>query len=80
MRVRQICPSVFVLDIGPILTPLEIAILQAAADGETCEQTAERLNYSLYWIKQVCKRINVKLNARNKTHAMTIAWRAGVIQ
>lgn len=80
MRVREITPSVFVLDVGPILTVLEVAILQAAADGETCEQTAERMHYSLYWIKQVCKKINVKLNAKNKTHAMAIAWRAGVIK
>lgn len=79
MRVREIRPSVFVLDVGPVLTAQEVEVLQRAANGETCAETAQAMKYSLHRIKEVFKEINVKLGTYNKTHAVAIAWRAGVI-
>jgi len=79
MRVRQVRPSVFMPDYGPVLTPLEVKVLQAAADGMSAADTADWLAYSTDHIKGVLKDVNDKLLARNKTHAVAIAWRAGLL-
>ena len=79
MRVRQVKPSVFMPDYGPVLSRLEIAILQCAADGMSASETAEKLLYSPHHVKWVLKWLYVKIDARSKAHAVAIAWRAGLI-
>jgi len=78
-RVRQARPSVYVLDVGPVLSRLEIEILQFAADGFSAAETAVELRYSAHHVKGVFKGIYRKVDARSKAHAVAIAWRAGLI-
>ena len=79
MRVRQVRPSVFMPDYGPVLTSKEIAILQCAFDGLSTSETAVELCYSTDHVKGKLKTVYRKLEARNKTHAVAIAWRAGLL-
>ena len=78
-RVRQIRPSVFVLDVGPVLTRFELDVLQRAADGQETAETARQLCYSTETVKSSFRGIYRKLNANNRTHAVAIAFRLGFI-
>jgi DNA-binding CsgD family transcriptional regulator len=70
---------VFVPDYGPVLTTLELDVLNCAAYGLSASETGQVLSYSTDHIKGLHKQINRKLEARNKTHAVAIAWRAGLL-
>lgn len=79
MRVRQLNEHVFVPDHGPVLNVLELTTLQGAADGETSKETAGREFYSEDTVKTAMKTARAKLGAKNRTHAVAIAIRTGLI-
>lgn len=62
------------------LTPNEVAVLALLADGHTQDSVAVQLNYSRETIKTYTRRIVAKLGAKNTTHAVAIAYRAGQLE
>lgn len=62
------------------LTEREIDVLQLLASGMRVSQAARALHIAESTAKLRLKRAYVKLGARNKTHAVALAWRAGLIQ
>lgn len=64
---------------GEPLTDRETEVLAGAADGETAAQTGARLYLSSETVKGYRKRIIAKLGARNGTHAVALALRAGLL-
>jgi DNA-binding NarL/FixJ family response regulator len=62
------------------LTNSELVVLQAAADGLTAKQTGEKIRRSPETVKHHFKGIYSKLNANNKTHAVAIGFRQGLIK
>ena len=65
---------------GEPLNDRETEILAGAAEGETAEQTGARLYLSPETVKSYRKRIIAKLGARNGTHAVALALRAGKLR
>ena len=65
---------------GEPLNPREREILAGAAEGETAAQTGARLYLSPETVKSYRKRIIAKLGARNGTHAVALALRAGKLR
>ena len=65
---------------GEPLNDRETEILAGAAEGETAAQTGARLYLSPETVKSYRKRIIAKLGARNGTHAVALALRAGKLQ
>ena len=65
---------------GEPLNDRETEILAGAAEGETAEQTGARLYLSTETVKSYRKRIIAKLGARNGTHAVALALRAGKLR
>ena len=65
---------------GEPLNDRETEILAGAAEGETAEQTGARLYLSTESVKSYRKRIIAKLGARNGTHAVALALRAGKLR
>ena len=61
------------------LTEREIQVLQAIAQGNSNKQVAEKLNVSMETVKGHIKVILAKLDAKDRTHAVTIAIRRGVM-
>ena len=61
------------------LTPREAEVLRLAADGATSEEIAAMLFLTEHTVKSHLKRIQGKLGARNRTHAVALALRAGLI-
>lgn len=65
---------------GPFgLRPEEIAVLQAAADGFSVAQAAERFSYCKASIVDQRARALRKLKVNNATHAVAKALRYGII-
>jgi DNA-binding CsgD family transcriptional regulator len=64
---------------GQPLNDREAEILAGAAEGETAIETARRLYLSSETVKSYRKRIIAKLGARNGTHAVALALRAGLL-
>lgn len=64
---------------GRPLSAREIEILEAAARGETMEETAKRLWLSFETIKSHRRHIIAKLGARNLPHALALAIRSGAL-
>jgi DNA-binding NarL/FixJ family response regulator len=62
------------------LTPAEIQVLQAAADGLTTARTATKLHLAVDTVKDHRARILNALGARSTTHAVAIAMRKGLIE
>jgi two-component system NarL family response regulator len=62
---------------GEPLNDRERQILAGAAEGETAAETGARLYLSAETVKSYRKRIIAKLGARNGTHAVALALRAG---
>jgi DNA-binding NarL/FixJ family response regulator len=62
------------------LTPREIAVLQHVAGGNRNRDIAERLSISEETVKVHVKHILEKLGASDRTAAVTIAVRRGIIQ
>jgi DNA-binding CsgD family transcriptional regulator len=61
------------------LTPREAEVLRLAADGATSEEIAAALHLTEHTVKSHLKRIQGKLGARNRTHAVAVALRSGLI-
>ena len=61
--------------LGRPLTPREVEILAAAADGRTVAHTARHLFIGERTVKEHRARILAALGARSITHAVAIAFR-----
>lgn len=61
------------------LTPRELSVLQLVARGQSNRLIAETLNISEDTVKARMKSIMAKLEAQDRTHAVTIAIRRGFI-
>jgi DNA-binding NarL/FixJ family response regulator len=62
------------------LTPAEISVLRLIADGNANKQIAARLSISEETVKSRVKNILSKLGANDRTQAVTIALRRGIIE
>jgi DNA-binding CsgD family transcriptional regulator len=63
----------------PSLTPNELVVLAAAAEGETYAVVARRLGMQPKSVNSLAHRLARKLGARNITHAVFLACRAGIL-
>ncbi len=61
------------------LSEREISVLRLVAVGEQNRSIGEALNVSEQTVKTRMRNILAKLNARDRTHAVTIAMRRGFI-
>jgi DNA-binding NarL/FixJ family response regulator len=61
------------------LTKREIEVLRLVADGMDTAEIAQELAYSERTIKNVIHDITMRLNLRNRTHAVAYALRQGLI-
>jgi len=78
-QVRSFRPSPAASSFRLELTNRETEVLQLIADGLLTKQVAQRLHVSQETIKSHIVNIVFKLDATNRTHAATIAVRAGLI-
>ncbi|MEW2511162.1 response regulator transcription factor [Streptomyces sp. NPDC046870] len=60
-------------------TPREVDVLRHMAEGMSTAEVADRLNYSERTIKNILHEIVLRLNLRNRTHAVAYAIRSGVV-
>ena len=61
------------------LTPAEISVLRLIANGNANKQIADQLSISEETVKSRVKNILSKLDANDRTHAVTIALKRGII-
>lgn len=61
------------------LTSRELDVLRLLADGEDTRDIADSLSYSERTVKNVVHDVLVKMNCRNRAHAVALATRQGVI-
>jgi DNA-binding NarL/FixJ family response regulator len=66
--------------VGAELSPRQIEVLTHIADGRTLPGAASAMGVSVETVKTNLTNIRWKLQAKNTTHAVAIAWRSGVIQ
>jgi DNA-binding NarL/FixJ family response regulator len=64
----------------PVLTPREIEVLGLVADGLASKEIAVRLGLALNTVRNHVQRVNEKLGVRNKTAAVAVATRQGLIR
>ena len=62
------------------LTPAEISVLRLIADGNANKQIADQLSISEETVKSRVKNILSKLGASDRTQAVTIALKRGIIE
>ncbi len=62
------------------LTPAEISVLRLIAAGNANKEIADQLSISEETVKSRVKNILSKLNANDRTHAVTIALKRGIIE
>ena len=62
-----------------VLTPAELAVLRLIAEGNANKQIAAQLSVSEETVKGRIKNILSKLGANDRTHAVTIAMRRGIL-
>ena len=62
------------------LTPAEISVLRLIANGNANKQIADQLAISEETVKSRVKSILSKLDANDRTHAVTIALKRGIIE
>lgn len=62
------------------LTDREVKVLKSIAQGNSNKEAAVELNVSMETVKANLKTILAKLNARDRTHAVAIAIRRGVLE
>ncbi|MFI9200193.1 response regulator transcription factor [Streptomyces sp. NPDC053048] len=65
--------------LGAPLTDRELEILEAVSHGHYIASIAARMFLSENTVKTHLLRINIKLGARGKTHAVAIAYRRGLL-
>jgi DNA-binding NarL/FixJ family response regulator len=63
-----------------LLTPSEVRVLRLIADGNANKQIAAELSISEETVKSRVKNILSKLGAGDRTHAVTIALKRGIIE
>lgn len=63
----------------PVLTAGQLAALELVAQGLTLDQTGARLGITHYAVKLRLHRAMARLGARNSTHAVFLACRAGIL-
>ena len=63
-----------------LLTPRELDVLRLIADGNANKEIAARLSVSEETIKSRVKNILDKLGANDRTHAVTIAVKRGIVE
>jgi DNA-binding NarL/FixJ family response regulator len=63
-----------------VLTNREIEVLKQVAEGNANKLVAVRLEISEETVKAHMKNILSKLNANDRTHAVTIALKRGIIE
>jgi DNA-binding NarL/FixJ family response regulator len=76
----EIATQIAVHAIGEALTDREIAILSLVAAGNPNKQIAWKLSISEDTVKTHLKRIFTKLDVSDRTHAVTVAARRGIIE
>jgi DNA-binding NarL/FixJ family response regulator len=65
---------------GPTrLTPRELAVLELLSEGSDTNGIAEDLCYSERTVKNIVHDVLMKLNCRNRAHAVALATRQGLI-
>ena len=64
---------------GPGLSPRELEVLLLLAQGHANKEIASRLNLAESTVKKYVQGVVGKLNARDRTHAATLALRMGLI-
>jgi DNA-binding CsgD family transcriptional regulator len=64
---------------GPRLSAREIDVLRLVAEGYDTADVAEQLAYSESTIKGVLAKVMARLDARNRSHAVALAVRTGLI-
>ncbi|MGY3230349.1 DNA-binding NarL/FixJ family response regulator [Luteibacter sp. HA06] len=62
------------------LTEREVAVLRVVADGNSNREVARKLQISLETVKQHMKHIATKLGTHDRTHAVAIAMRRGILE
>ena len=62
-----------------VLADREVAVLRLVAEGLDTAEIASRLSYSPRTIKTVLHDVTVRLNLRNRSHAVAYALREGLI-
>ena len=62
------------------LTPREISVLKLIAVGNANKEIAAQLNISEESVKGYVKNILMKLSANDRTHAVTIGLKRGIIE
>ena len=64
---------------GKPLSDPELEVLQAAADGLSADETAERLVKSRHTVITQRRSLQAKLEARNLVHAVALAYERGLL-
>jgi two-component system, NarL family, nitrate/nitrite response regulator NarL len=63
----------------PVLTARERDILHSIANGDTVRQTARSLGIAEKTVESTQARLLLKLGARNRSEALTIGYRLGLV-
>lgn len=66
--------------LGQKLTPRELEVLAGAAHGRSNREIGQRLGLAADTVSTYIARILIKLGARTRAHAVTIAFVRGVLQ
>lgn len=75
----EIAEAVVLAAVGETITPRETLVLKHAAEGRTNRQIASQLGVGEETVKTHMRSILAKLDAKDRTHAITIALRRGII-
>lgn len=62
------------------LSPRQLQVLQLAADGRTNARIAARLGLSTDGVKSVMRVVFERLGARDRAHAVALAYQAGLLR
>lgn len=62
------------------LTDLDVTVLRHAAEGHTTESTARLIHRSAYAVQDTRRRLMSKLGATSLTHAVHLAYQAGILR
>ena len=61
------------------LTEQELDVLWLCAEGLSDREIGDRLHYSPETVKTFGKRLRLRLGARNRTHAVALGFRLGLL-
>ncbi|GGN39662.1 DNA-binding NarL/FixJ family response regulator [Actinoplanes campanulatus] len=68
------------LPVPPRLSPQQAQILYLIAEGHCNKEIAAACNTSLFTVHEQTKRLYWRLGAKNRTHAVTRAFRVGLLR